>query len=323
MKTLILTAEEIKKIITVNEVIDAVENAFALHGKKLTLMPVKVYLPLEKYQGDFRAMPAYLEESAGVKWVNAHPENPKKFFLPSVMAVLIYSDPKTGFPLAIMDATIITNYRTGAAGAIASKYLAHKNVKTLGLIGCGKQAETQLIFHNEIFQLEKIYVAGRVEKETVQFIAKFPQFVLKKATHQEASGSEIVCTTTPSREPIIRAEWIKPGTHINAIGADAPGKQELDSNILKKAKIIVDDYEQATGSGEINVPLSKKIISEKNIYATLGEIVAKIKPGRLNDKEITIFDSTGLAIQDIAVAKILYEKAKKLKIGMEVDLSGI
>ncbi|HCJ67242.1 MAG TPA: alanine dehydrogenase [Elusimicrobia bacterium] len=323
MKTLILTAEEIRKIITVEEVIIAVEDVFRLQAKKLTLMPAKIYLPIEKYRGDFRAMPAYVEGSAGIKWVNSHPGNLKKGLFPSVMAVLIYSDPETGFPLAIMDATIITNYRTGAAGAIASKYLAHKNVKTLGLIGCGKQAETQLLFHNQIFQFIEIYVTDRNEERIKKFIKKFAKLPLRKSSSERVAGCDILCTTTPSRGPIVRAEWIKPGTHINAIGADAPGKQELDSNIVKKAKIVVDDYEQATRSGEINIPLSKGIISEKNIHSTLGEVIAGIKPGRMNDKEITVFDSTGLAIQDIAVAKVIYEKAKKLKIGTEVNLVGV
>lgn len=328
MKTLILTAEEIKKIITIREVINAVENVFLLQAKKLTLMPAKIYLPLKKYHGDFRAMPAYLGHSAGIKWVNAHPDNPKKGNLPSVMAVIIYSDPGTGFPLAIMDGTVITNYRTGAAGAIASKYLARRDTSTLGLIGCGKQAETQLLLHTEIFQsgdhpFKKIYVAGKTEEEEKKFIQKFPKLPLEKSSLEETAQSDIVCTTTPSRKPIVKAKWIKPGTHINAIGADAPGKEELEPSILKRAKIVVDDYEQATRSGEINVPLSKKIISKKNIYSTLGEIIAGIKPGRINDKEITLFDSTGLAIQDIAVAKILYEKAKKLRIGLEINLVGM
>lgn len=323
MRTLILTAEEIKKIITIKEVINAVENAFCLQAKKLTLMPAKIYLPLEKYNGDFRAMPAYVEGSAGVKWVNAHPENPKKGLFPSVMAVLIYSDPATGFPLAIMDGTIITNYRTGAAGAIASKCLARKNARTFGLIGCGKQAETQLLFHQEIFQFEKIYVTDINPQKVKEFITKFSELPLKKSIPEEVANCDIICTTTPSHQPIIFRPWVKEGTHINAIGADAPGKEELDPLILKNAKIVIDDYEQATRSGEINVPLTKGIIKEENIYASVGEIVAGLKPGRTDDKEITVFDSTGLAIQDIAVAKILYEKAKKLKIGTEVNLVGI
>ncbi len=323
MKTLILTAREIGKIITVKEVLIAVEDVFRLQAKKLTLMPVKVYLPLDKYQGDFRAMPAYAKGAAGVKWVNAHPGNPEKSSLPSVMAVLIYNDPKTGFPLAIMDATVITNYRTGAAGAIASKYLARKNSQTLGLLGCGKQAETQLIFHSHFFQFKEIHITDKDEERIKNVIRKFTGLPLRNSPPEKVAGCAILCTTTPSREPVVRAGWIKPGTHINAVGADAPGKQELESKIIKKAKIIVDDYEQAMKSGEINVPLGKGIISEKNIHATLGEVVAGLKPGRKNDQELTIFDSTGLAIQDIAVAKVIYEKAKKLGIGMEVNLIGI
>ena len=134
------------------------------------------------------------------------------------------------------------------------------------------------------------------------------------ASIQEATQSDIVITTTPSREPIIRRAYIRPGTHINAIGADAEGKQELEPDLLKSAKIIVDDITQASYSGEINVPLSKGFIDAADIYSTLGEIVANHKKGRENDEEITIFDSTGLAIQDVACANLVYQKAEKEKI---------
>jgi alanine dehydrogenase len=132
--------------------------------------------------------------------------------------------------------------------------------------------------------------------------------------------ADIVCTVTPSRNPIVMKEWIKPGTHLNTIGADAPGKEELDPKILKSAKIVIDNWAQASHSGEINVPLSKGIISRDDIYAELGEIVVGKKSGRENDAEITIFDSTGLAIQDISCAKLAYDQAQNLKLGRFIQL---
>jgi alanine dehydrogenase len=127
--------------------------------------------------------------------------------------------------------------------------------------------------------------------------------------------ADIVVTTTPVRKPIVKSEWIKDGTHINAIGADAKGKEELEPELLKKAKLVVDDWQQASHSGEINVPISCGIITKSDIYATLGEVLIGKKKGRVSSKEITIFDSTGLAIQDIAVANLVYKKALKKKIG--------
>ena len=127
-------------------------------------------------------------------------------------------------------------------------------------------------------------------------------------------------TTTPSRRPIVRSAWIKEGTHINAIGADAKGKEEFEPALLKRAKIVVDDIEQACHSGEINVPLSKKIITKKDIHATLGDILTGKRRGRNSAQEITLFDSTGLAIQDIAVAKMVYERAVRKRLGKHIKI---
>jgi alanine dehydrogenase len=319
LKTLILTSDDIERIIDMDMVIEAVENAFEEYGKGKTIMPAKIYLPLEQYQGDFRAMPAFVGGSAGLKWVNVHPRNRIKTGLPTVMAVFIYSDPETGFPLAIMDGTIITNYRTSASGAVASKYLARKESKSLGLIGCGAQAQTQLEAISRFFNFDVIRVFAPSEDSINTFIARNSAFNIKKASTEEATKSDIICTTTPVKKPIIDRAWIEAGTHINAIGADAKGKQELDPAILLNAKVVVDDVAQASHSGEINVPITKGIYRKENIYATLGEVVAGSKPGR-EGNEITVFDSTGLAIQDVATAKVIVEEAKRLKIGSETNL---
>ena len=140
MKTRILTGSQVSEVLGMDLAVAAVERAFAAHGRGEALMPPKVYLPLEKYGGDFRAMPAYLDGSAGVKWVNSHPGNPKRHGLPAVMGMYILSDPSTAEPLAVMDGTLLTAFRTGAASAVASKHLARKASRTLGIIGCGAQA---------------------------------------------------------------------------------------------------------------------------------------------------------------------------------------
>ena len=154
MPILLLDSKAVNNLMKMADVMDAVEGAFKMWGEGRASMPAKAYLQVE--EGDFRAMPAALPGCAGLKWVNAHPRNPRRN-LPSVMAVIIYNDPETGYPLAIMDATRITAYRTGAASAIASKYLARQNSRTLGLIGTGYQAQTQILAHARLFKLDQFH----------------------------------------------------------------------------------------------------------------------------------------------------------------------
>jgi alanine dehydrogenase len=317
MDTLILTQIEIERLLTMKDVMRAVKHAFEMHGKNAIQMPPKVYLTFEK--GDLRAMPAYLESHAGVKWVNSHPENPSRD-LPTVMALLIYSDPKTGFPLAVMDGTHITNMRTGAAGGIAAEFLARKNSRIFGFIGCGTQAYTQLLALKEVFMLEEVKaydISKSKAKKFIEFCKKMEigAFVVNA---KKVCECDVLTTATPSRKPVVRKEWVEAGTHINAIGADAPGKQELEEEIVASAKIVVDDIQQALHSGEINVPISKGIIKPTDIHATIGEIIIGKKSGREDEEEITIFDSTGLAIQDVATASIVFELASERGIGTKV-----
>ena len=319
MPTLLLDRNAIKTLIRMSDVINVVEEAFRMCGEGKGKMPAKVYLAVE--QGDFRAMPAALPGCAGVKWVNVHPRNPS-LGLPSIMAILIYNDPETGYPLAIMDATEITAYRTGAAAAIASKYLARRDSHTIGIIGAGFQAHTQILAHAELFNPISINVFDVSQTAVDRLMHSFSQFSIRNCSIQEAVASDIVCTLTPSRSPIIKKEWIAAGTHINAVGADAPGKQELDPLILKQAIVVIDDLKQASTSGEINVPIQKGIYSIGEVYGTLAELVVGKKKGRTDNKVITVFDSTGIAVEDIAVAKLLFEKAQQAGGYPSIDLVG-
>ena len=323
---LILNQEEVKKIIPlseINKVVKQIEVAFSKYGKGEVDMPPKTYLYFKKDNGDLRVMPSFSEElkMAGTKIVNVHPDNPK-LNLPTVGAVIILNDAKTGTPVALMDGTYITGMRTGAAGAVASKYLAKKDAKTLGVVGAGQQALFQIAATAGTIKLEDILVYDPNENSIEKLCAELEKLgiKIKSAPLEEVAKQDIVTTTTPSREPIVKNDWVLEGTHFNAVGADAEGKEELDPEILKRAKIVVDDWIQASHSGEINVPVAKGIITQSNICASLGEVVAGIKVGRENDNEITVFDSTGLALQDLFTAVMVYEEAIKQNIGQNIKI---
>jgi alanine dehydrogenase len=316
MKTLILTKRDVEKILTPAVANETVEKAFRAYSLGYAKMPPKSYLYFPK--GDLRSMPAYISgegfDIAGIKSVTVHPQNASSD-LPAVMAVIILNDPQTGAPLAIMDGTYLTSIRTGAGGAVAVKYLSRKDSQIVGFVGCGAQARSQLSCLLEFRDVRTIKIwQYPKDKECVrsfqQWVHKTCKLEAEVFSRMDAvtMNSDIVITTTPSRSPLVNR--VSPGTHINAIGADAPGKQEINSRILKQAKVVVDDWTQASHSGEINVPLSKKQLAKKDIHALLGDIVAGKKRGRTSVNEITLFDATGLAIQDIACADVVYKDLK-------------
>jgi alanine dehydrogenase len=324
MKISLIPRTSVEKIVSMREVMGAVEHAFRAKGLGRVQMPTKTYICFP--MGDFRTMAAYMPdlEMSCVKIVNVHPNNPEKYGMPTVMALIVLIDPETGRPLAIMDGTYITNMRTGAAGGIAAKYLARKDSKVIGMVGAGAQARTQLLALNEVFKIEEVRVGAKTIRECEKF-AKDMEYLglnilVKESIEDVVRGCDILVTTTPVTQPIVRSEWISEGMHINAIGADAVGKEELDPEILKRAKVVVDDYEQACHYGELNVPISKGIFKREQVHAELGEVIVGKKVGRISDDEITIFDSTGLAVQDLATATLVYDRARKHGFLSEVEL---
>jgi alanine dehydrogenase len=323
-ETLLLKESEIKKLSTMKEIIGYVETAYSVHDKRKVQMPAKKYLFFKKYDGDLRVMPCFIRglDQAGVKNVSVHPNN-VKHNLPTVMGLIELVDPKTGFPLAVMDGTWITNMRTGAAGGVATKYLAREDSEVLGLVGAGMQALTQLMAIKEVRDIKEVKVSCRTctHRETFAKMIQDNYGINARAvdTIKEAViDSDIISTTTPSRTPVVKRNWVSDGAHINAMGADAPGKQELESHLLEKAKIVIDCWDQASHSGEINIPVHEELIRRSDIYARIGEIVNG-KPGRESDKEITIFDSTGLAVQDVVTAWNIRQKALESGVGQRIN----
>jgi len=312
----VLDRQAVRELLDMGEVIAAVEQAFRDLGQGRATLPPKSYVAVP--DGDFRAMPAALPGAAGLKWVNVHPGNTARG-LPAVMGVMVYNDPATGYPLAILDATDLTAFRTAA---IASKYLARRDTRTLGIVGAGRQAYSQIEAHRRLFDITSVLVYDLKPDSVKKLAAAFPGLPVTASPLEAAAGADILCTLTPSRQPYLKRAWLRPGTHVNAVGADAEGKEELEPAVLTGARVVVDDVTQASAAGEINVPVAQGLFSQEDIYATLAELVTGAKPGREDDGGLTVFDATGVAIEDVAVASVLYEKATERGGYPALDLLG-
>ncbi len=329
IKVLLLSEQEVAELLSIEEVMVAVDVAFKEAALGYAQNPPKVYLNFSKYSGDLRVMPAYLvrQDVASVKLVSAHPDNPQKFSLPTVQGTLMLFDPRNGSLLSIMGGQNITAMRTAAAGGIAAKHLANMDSKVVTFVGAGVQARTQfLALFAAGFCLEEIRVWDISPKAVDAFISDVKckagqiKFFHVNNLAEAVHGADIVVTTTPSKVPIILDSWVSDGTHFNCVGADAPGKEEIDPEILKRAKIIVDNWAQACHSGEINVPLRDGVISKDGVWAELGEILTGIKVGRTSPQEITVFDTTGIAVQDAVTANLVYMKALQNKSGSFIEM---
>ena len=327
METLLLSDDDVDEYARMADVIGAVEDAFAAYERGDAQMPAKSYIELPQYNGDFRSMPSYLDadgwDAAGVKWVNVHPNNPEAYDLPTVMGTMIYSDPETAYPLAIMDGTELTMKRTGAAAAVATDHLAVEDATSLGIVGAGVQAYTQLEAISEVRPIEEVVVSDLDDDRVRRFVDAFAdRFDVRGGSIAEAGHCDVLSTVTPVREPIVGIDDVGERTHVNAMGADAEGKQELADALLTAATIVIDDHKQCTHSGEINVPYTAGTLTDDDIDAELGEIVVGAREGRTADTDVTVFDSTGLAIQDVAAAHVVYEHATAGNGGSPFDLVG-
>ena len=325
METLLLDPADVDENAEMAEVIVAVEEAFDAYEADRVQMPAKSYVDLPEYNGDFRSMPAYMDagewDAAGIKWVNVHTDNPAEYDLPTVLGTMIYSDPRNAFPLALLDGTTLTRKRTGAAAAVATDHLAVADASSLGIVGAGVQSYTQLEAISTVRDIEQVVVSDKREEAVEQFVEQFDdEFDVRGGSIAEAASCDVLSTVTPVESPIVSADDLGEHTHINAMGADAPGKNELAPGIVTSAKLVIDDYEQCTHSGEINVPWSEGILSDEDLHGELGEIVAGKRPDRTAEDGVTVFDSTGLAIQDVAAAHVVYERASRNDNGTPFEL---
>ncbi|NJE25161.1 ornithine cyclodeaminase family protein [Thermococcus sp. MV5] len=324
---LLLSRNDLKKVLSMRETIDAVETAFLEFYHEKAEVPLRTIIEIKKHNGFLLYMPSYLKESEAlaIKVVSLYAQNPKKG-LPSVLATILLNDPETGKPLALMEGSYITAMRTGAASGVATKYLARKDAKIVGTIGAGVQARTQLWAVCEVRDIKEALVYDLNENRAKTFAEEMSnklgiEILTASSPQDVAKNVDILIVATTATRPVISGEWIQNGTHINSIGWMGKNARELDSETVKRSKLVVDSREGVLSeSGDILIPIQEGIIDETHVYAELGEIVAGVKAGRKHEKEITLFKSVGLAIEDAITAKLAYEKALKLGVGTEVTL---
>jgi len=245
--------------------------------------------------------------------------------LPNILGAILLFDAESGYPLAIMDSSELTRQRTAAGTAMALKYLAPAGAQTLLLCGCGVQGRIHLKYLREVLRLERV-LAYDVQPEAVLAFARDmeKEFGLPVGAvtdlSEAAAQSRVIVTCTPSRTPFLRAADVRPGTTVAAVGADSPAKQEIEAGLLRGRKVVVDILRQCAYAGELHHALEEGLVTEADVHAEIGEIVAGKKKGRENADEIIVYDATGTAIQDTAAAILVYEKAEARDIGLKLDL---
>jgi len=323
-KTLILGRTDMIGLLTPAEYNDCVEHAFRMHGLGRVYMEPKGHIVLDRYAGEWEVMPSYIEEpeAAACKWVSIREGN-AKYGLPAVFSILVYTHPETGFPLAICDGSHHTLMRTGASAAVSAKWLARKDSTVLALVGTGSVAKGALATCDAVLPFREVRVWSRTRESLDRFVAAeqplYPHLELRPSTELEqvVRGADVVVTGTHARGWIVDNGWIEPGTHLAALGADLEGEQELDPRILRRARVFVDDIRQCVPDGEINVALREGQISEVDIAGEIGKVICGELEGRRDDEELTVFDSTGIALQDSATVPLEYERAVAAGVGIE------
>lgn len=269
-------------------------------------------------QGVMEVMPICDDEFYTFKFVNGHPNNPN-VEKQTVVAIGLLAEVKTGYPLLISEMTLLTAFRTAATSALAAKYLARKNSKTIGMIGTGAQAEFQVLVQKLLFDIQTVkyfdidtHAMKKFHDNLFHYDLELIQCADVKSVVENV---DIITTATANKKQtkILYEGSIKPGLHINGIGGDCPGKTELDKKILSKTKIVVEYFPQTKSEGEIQQ-------TETTIYAELWELITGKKKGRESNSEITLFDSVGFALEDFTILKFIYELSLKNNIGTEMDL---
>ncbi|MCM3905663.1 MAG: hypothetical protein ND866_28550 [Pyrinomonadaceae bacterium] len=325
--TLLLNRHDVAALLGIEECMTAVEGAFKLHAEGKTLPPG--IMGMHARDGGFHIKAGLLELSRSyfAAKVNANfPQNSKRFGLPLIQGVIVLCDGENGRPLAVMDSMEITIIRTGAATGVAAKYLARADSTTVTICGCGNQGRISLRAIAKVRDLKKAYAFDTDQKQAEQFrreVSEELQIEIHPVTKlgDVIRQSDICVTCTPSREYFLKRDYVACGTFIAAVGADSEDKQELDPTLLSASKVVVDLLEQCATIGELHHALDNGLLSKAQVHAELGEVIAGRKSGRTSADEIIVFDSTGTALQDVASAVIVYERAVAANRGVKIDFA--
>ena len=334
MKTLLLSKNDVAQCLDMESVIVAVEEAYKTFQRGMVTQPAIQGMSMEKFHAamDVKTCNNNDTDQMSMKIVGLYPGNAKgegKYktseggILPNMMGNLILSDAQTGATIAIMDSSLITGIRTGAAGAVSAKYMSREDSKVAAVFASGAQARNQIYAVSLVRDLEEVRVYDKFG--TPEGFAAYKEFIESKTNakvvicdtvEEAAKGADILVCPTPSREAYLMADYVKPGMHIIEVGTDADFKNELEPAVFGKAdKIVCDSIAQCIVRGDTQNAIKGGAITKDDIYGEIGEIVLGLKPGRESAEEITIFDTTGMAIQDNTTAASCYEVAVKKGIG--------
>ena len=326
-KLLLLKETEIRSLLDARTCIDAVEEAFSSYAGGKAQLPGVIGLDVPEHHGEIHVKCGHISGGAtyAIKIASGFGDN-AKIGLPVNDGMVLVFEARTGAPAAfLLDNGFITDLRTGAAGAVAAKHLARKEPRIVAVIGSGGQArfQVELLSHVRAFKEVRVYgqspERARACADDLSKRHGMPEgctFQAMASVQEAVEGADIVITVTPSREPLVRAEWISPGALITAVGSDDPGKQELYPEVLASAdRVVADSLPQCLRLGEIHHAVDKGVITEKDISAELGEITLGRKPGRQSENEIIVCDLTGVGVQDVAAASVVLERAREKDLG--------
>ena len=326
---LVLTREEVASLLSMTETIEAVEEGFARLSAGEVVMPQRAATTIGPHAGLHLSMPAYVSGDPGtltVKIVTVYGDNPAEYGLPTIQGVLLLHDARTGTLLAMMDAEHVTAMRTGAASGVATNYLARADARALVLFGAGAQAAAQMEAVCAVRTIERAYVVTRSGEKDAAFAAKMSELLgieVSPARDVQAAvtAADVICTATSSAVPVFDGEWLRPGTHINAVGAYTKTMRELDARAVQRCRVYVDRHAAAQAeAGDIVLAIGDGALAYEHVVGELGEVIRGTAPGRTNDDEITLFKSVGLAMQDAVTAARVYARAVEAGIGQAVQL---
>lgn len=312
--TLLLNRSEISSILSIGEYIDAVEQAFLLHAEGKSLKSGLLHIDTEDGEFHVKAGGLQLKKTYfGLKSNGGFFQNQKKYGLPNIQGLIVLCDGEKGSPLAICDSAEITIQRTGAATAVAAKYLARSDSKTVTICGSGTQGRIQLLALKEVLPIEKAFIFDRDPQIIQEFITEMSDRLdmeIVPGTLEEAVPQSDICVTcTPSRSYFLKNQYLPEGAFVSAVGADSPDKQELEPSVIVENKVVADILDQCISVGEIHHAISEGLMTDDHVYGEIGEMIVGSKPGRTSDDEIFVYDSTGTALQDTVAAAVVYEKA--------------
>ena len=330
MKVLVITEAELREIVVVNRAaVEAIENAFSWLAQGKVSMPPIMHIEVKEHQGDVDIKSAYVEglDRFAVKIGAGFFQN-YKLGLPNSPAMMVVLSSTTGMAEAILlDNAYLTDVRTGAAGAVAAKYLAPMEVTTAGVIGAGVQGRYQMVGLKNIRDFKRLLVYDKDEQRLDQYVDEMgpvlqAEIVATADAGEVITEAQAVVTCTPSRKPYVQPEWIHPGLHITAMGADLPEKREFELDAIQRADMLVCDRKsQSFSMGEFHHAFETGLISETSPIAELGEITSGLKPGRQTDYQITICDLSGTGVQDTAIADLALQLAAKKGLGIEIEIN--